>query len=171
MATRAATAGVLRHREIQAELQALGVSVRYKREFWLMRLIGFFFGKWFRESAWTTISTKTIWAPSGADLTRLDRHETVIRHELVHVRQMRWFPWPLRWVWHLSYLLLPVPFGFAWFRWRWEREAYMVQLCEGERTVNDVVDVLCGWKYGLTWPKPWARKWFIRESCDKHKAK
>jgi hypothetical protein len=76
----------------------------------------------------------------------------------VHIEQAR--RWPV--FWQLSYLLLPLPFGFAWFRWHWEREAYLVDLRAGRLTVDEVVETLWS-NYAWTWPKPWMRRWFERE--------
>lgn len=130
------------------------VRIRHKNESYLMRFLGIFLGKWFMESAWTTITPWTIWAPVGANLN----NPTVIEHEMVHVRQMRKW-WIL---WHLSYLLLPVPVLGAWCRWRWEREAYLVQIRARVRTIEQVVDTLW-WRYGFPWPRGAMRKWFRAE--------
>ena len=46
------------------------------------------------------------------------------RHELVHVRQ--WRRWHV--LFWIGYLLLPLPIGLAWCRWRFEREAYLEEL-------------------------------------------
>lgn len=140
-------------------LAVMGVRVRRKSESWLMRSLGFFLGAWFRERAWTTIGSRTIWAPDTANLARLDKHEVSVLHELVHIRQAR--HWPV--LFQLSYLLLPVPFFFAWFRWRWEREAYLVNIEYGTHSVEEVVDLLWS-KYGWCWPKTAMRKWFLEKT-------
>lgn len=144
-----------------AELAAAGVRVRLKAESrlmrvlgWLLRLIGV---RDFMMRFWTTIGPRTIWAPAGVSLAHLEAYALTIRHELVHARQAR--RWPV--VFQVSYLLLPLPFGLAWFRWRWEREAYLVQLRAGAMTVDEVVDTL--WRnYGWCWPRAWMRAWFKR---------
>ena len=113
----------------------------------------------FMECYWTTLA-RTIYFPRG--VTDPLEHREALEHELVHVRQ--WERWGV-YLW-LTYLFLPLPFGLAWFRWRWEREAYLVQIanardpqCEIER----VVAVL--WAgYGWPWPKPWMRRWFEKQS-------
>lgn len=105
------------------------------------------------ERTWITIG-RTIHHPDRADPTR---ETEIVAHELVHVRQWRrWGFW-----FGVAYLLLPLPIGLAWCRWRAEREAYLVQLrarpCEKE--VERLVAVL--WSaYAWPWPKPWMRRWF-----------
>lgn len=156
------TLSSLRAMELHAELQGLGVMVRDKRDSVLMQLIGamfFLLGKrrWFLDATWTTIGPRTIWAPRGTPLDRLDRYEDIVRHELVHIAQAR--RWPI--LWQLGYLLL-LPAGLAYVRWRSERAAYLVQIRMGTRTVEDVVKTLGGIGYLWCWPRPWMRRWFAK---------
>lgn len=147
-------------RNIELTLALMGVRVRHKSESWLMRALGFILGAWFMERAWTTVGGRTIWAPSSARLDRLVAYEVALLHELVHIRQAR--HWPL--VFQVSYLLLPVPFLFAWCRWRWEREAYLLNIRHGTHSVEEVVGLLWS-KYGWCWPKPLMRRWLMRRSA------
>ena len=65
-----------------------------------------------------------------------------------------------------SYLLMPLPFGLAWFRFRWEREAYLIQIAHAqdrEREITRVVDTLW-YGYGRPWPRRWMRRWFDQHS-------
>lgn len=154
------------------ELKTQGVKLVRKDNSRLMRVIGWFFNlfKWltkfdFMEDAWTTVGGKTIYFPvdyplSYEKLQGISSSEVTIRHELVHIRQARKYP-----VWfQVSYLLFPIFIFFAWFRWRWEREAYMVNIRAGA-DIDRIVDIL--WKvYLFPWPKPWMRKWF-REQVAK----
>lgn len=143
---------------IVAELAAAGITVRRKDESRLMCLLGFILGKWFMRSAWTTIGPKTIWAPTLAAVDKLGFYEHIIRHEMVHAAQARRLPV----LWQLAYLFPLLPLPCAYWRWRSEREAYMVNLRAGTHTVEQVVDTL--WhRYGWCWPKPWMRKWFAKE--------
>ncbi len=143
---------------VSDELNALGVRVRHKSESRLMCLLGFFLGARFMSHSWTTISGRTIWAPDRTRLDMLSVYAVIVRHELVHVKQARRLPL----LWQLSYALLPVPFLFAWFRWRWEREAYLVNLRAHTTTIETVVNTL--WSvYGWCWPKPLMRRWFWRQ--------
>ena len=79
----------------------------------------------FNERYWTTVG-RTIYYPAYVRDPRA--HPQIIDHELVHVRQ--WERYGL-WLW-ASYLLLPLPFGLAWFRFRWEREAYLPEIEQAE---------------------------------------
>lgn len=104
------------------------------------------------KSTWTTIG-RTIYAPVDC-YDPLDDHAS-IQHEMVHVKQ--WNQHGL-WFW-MSYLFLPVPIFFAWFRWRWEREAYLVDLKAGS-TPEQIVDALASGTYLWPWPKRWMLRWF-----------
>jgi hypothetical protein len=114
----------------------------------------------FMQHYWTTIG-RTIYYP--ACVADPLAHPIVLEHELVHVRQ--WQRWGvLMW---LSYLLLPVPFGLCWFRFRWEREAYLVELAHApdrEREITRIVDALW-YGYGFPWPRRWMRRWFERATA------
>ncbi len=100
----------------------------------------------------------------------LEGHRSVVEHEFHHVIDFE------RWgvLFAVSYLLLPVPFVFAWFRWRWEREAFLYQIVHYGRHIDDwtdadgnkrlgVVSVL--WSSYLCWPRAWMRAWF-RKATD-----
>lgn len=54
--------------------------------------------------------------------------------------------------------LTPLSIGFAWGRWRVERQPYLIGVRRG-RSIDRVVALL--WSdYLLTWPKPLMKKWF-----------
>ena len=113
---------------------------------------------WFpAPSMWTTLGT-TIWHPSNIDPLHPSRADIRV-HELIHVdQQVRWtVP-----VFLVCYLLLPLPFGLSWFRWRWEREAYMTQI-KNEDGIEPIVQLLGGFAYGWSWPRSLMRRWFLRE--------
>jgi hypothetical protein len=120
----------------------------------LLRCIG---QRDFLQCYWTTLARTVYYPGNVADPLA---HPGVLEHELVHVRQ--WERWGvLLWV---SYLLLPLPFGLAFCRWRWEREAYLVQLeraPDRAREIDRIVDALW-FGYGWPWPRPWMRRWFQR---------
>lgn len=112
----------------------------------------------FQARYWTTLG-RTIYYPTSVRDPRA--HPAILAHELVHVQQWARFG-VLLW---LSYLLLPLPFGLAWFRFRWEREAYLIQIAHAEdreREITRVVDTLW-YGYGRPWPRTLMRRWF-----DKH---
>ena len=101
---------------------------------------------------YTTIG-KTIWMPKGQNVVP----PRVLAHEMVHVKQWeKWGPLFL-----IAYLFLPVPFGFAYCRWRFEREAYLLDIKAG-LPIDAAVSVLR--QYGRPWPARWMRKWFEKKS-------
>lgn len=104
---------------------------------------------------WTTIG-HTIYAPADC-YDPLDDYVS-LEHELVHVEQ--WNRYGI-WFW-ISYLFLPIPFGLAWFRWRWEREAYSTELIYWW-TPEQIVDVLASRTYLWPWPKKKMLAWFQKE--------
>lgn len=68
--------------------------------------------------------------PASTSKEEAGRREAILEHEAVHVGQFRRFGFGSAWLGVLPmfflYVLLPVPIGFAYFRWRFEREAYAV---------------------------------------------
>ncbi len=120
----------------------------------------------FMDHYWTTIG-RTIYTPSYVG-DPYD-HLSILEHELVHVDQ--YARWSVLFL--ISYLALPLPIGLAWFRWKWEREAYLVQIRNSPdpaAEITRIVDSL--WSgYGWPWPRKWMRAWFEREAgnlagCD-----
>lgn len=76
-------------------------------------------GAWFFvSSAWKSYSSY--------------RRYAILRHEAVHMQQQQRLGLGNVWLgvlpFLLAYLLLPLPVGFAWFRYRWEREAFLVEM-------------------------------------------
>ena len=68
----------------------------------------------------TTIGSRVYVTPDWDGLPE-DVRIGVLRHERVHMRQFRRYTPPGM---ALLYLLVPFPFGLAWFRARFEQEAY-----------------------------------------------
>lgn len=88
----------------------------------------------------------------------------IVEHELEHVRQMaRWSV-----VGFLAlYFFAPIPVGFAWFRWKFERDAYAHQIRCGALSPVDCASKL--WRgYGWPWPYKRMLKWFEENAhtCD-----
>lgn len=103
----------------------------------------------------------TVYHPDDADPTA-DAHQDIMLHEWVHAEQRErltelFGPYLATLLWYIAYCLLPVPVGFAWFRWKWEREAYMSQIKLGELSPNDAVRLLTPYR---CWPKRRMLKWF-----------
>jgi len=145
-------------------LRERGVRLVPKGDSRLMRAAGLLLlgigNREFMQRYWTTLAHTVYYPASVGDPLA---HPDILEHELVHVRQ--WERWGvLLWI---SYLLLPLPFGLAFFRWYWEREAYLVQLLRAPdqpREIARVVDALW-FGYGWPWPRPWMRRWFERRLC------
>lgn len=72
------------------------------------------------DSYQTTIG-KTVYVTSDWDDWAPDRRYITLRHEAVHLRQFRRYTLPAMAV---LYVLLPLPMGLAYFRARFEMEAY-----------------------------------------------
>jgi hypothetical protein len=103
---------------------------------------------------------QTVWVTPTWDGRDYDLRTVTLRHERVHMRQFR------RWTWLgmvLLYGLLPLPMGVAYFRARFEQEAYAESIRataelfgmdrvrdEGYR--NDILGQFTGPAYGWMWP-------------------
>jgi|SRR3989339_246169 len=149
--------------ELEQYIINLGARFVPKEKSRLMKIMGWLL-KWignneFISRYWTTIGV-TIYYPEGVQ-DPLD-HPQVVEHELIHVEQ--WKKW---WIlFSISYLFLPIPFGLAWCRWRWEREAYLKAQLSQADDIESQLDYLVQtlWKgYGWPWPKKWMKNWFLRE--------
>jgi hypothetical protein len=153
--------------EIRERLRHHGAEVKPKSSSWVMRFCGWFLAiRWlwlwqinpdFMTRYWTVV-WKNVYYPSDEDFDlandeHVKAHASTFAHEFIHFDQRK--KWGI--LWALSYLLFPVPFFFAWWRWRWEREAYCVNRRNG-RSIEDCVNALH--KYGKPWPRPWMRRWF-----------
>lgn len=148
--------------EIRKVLLHEGVKLRTKKDSYFMRFIGWLLAftrinKRFMED-YITFMGSTIYFPVGYTPDPLNdnflrNNATTFAHEFVHLRQKKKY----KLLWYLSYLFFPLPFFLCWGRWRWEREAYLVNIKAGA-PVFTVVNSLHA--YGRPWPKPWMTKWF-----------
>ena len=123
----------------------------------LMKFIGFFYPA-FMTNLWTTIGD-TIYYPVDVKSPLAIKYYPIVRHEVVHIKQFKKYGLPL---FLFLYLLFPLPCFFSYFRWKFEREAYLHANIKTERDVDKVVDILAKY-YFYPWPKKWMRKWFITE--------
>ena len=149
--------------EIRTFLDAHGMEVRPKSASRLMRAIGWLLAACCINRHFLDRYTSVIWLhvyyPSSwgafdlASDSDVEAHAVTFEHEFVHTQQRK------RWhvLWAMSYLLLPLPFGLAWFRWYWERPAYLVNMRHG-RTAEQCADAL--WRYGWPWPRARMLAWF-----------
>jgi hypothetical protein len=111
------------------------------------------------ESFQTTIGN-TIYVTPDWDLLSVEQRYVTLRHEAVHLRQFR--RWTLPGM-AICYVLLPLPLGLAWFRARFEKEAYAesvraAQDVWGRDYVrqpgfrNSIIDQFLSASYGWMWP-------------------
>lgn len=127
------------------------VHFRLKDDLWVWRWLAKVFPP--LGSFWTT-TLNTIWLPLGSTQDRLREavkmQMPVVRHELVHVEQ-----------WRSLGVLFWIGYCLPYFRWRFERVAYKIQIEEGVFTPEQVADIL--WRnYLWPWPRRWMVKWFYK---------
>ncbi|HLU66626.1 MAG TPA: hypothetical protein VKZ63_10140 [Kofleriaceae bacterium] len=118
----------------------------------------------------TTIGTR-IYVTGDWERMSRDRRYLVLRHERIHMRQFRRFT-PVGMA--LLYLLVPLPIGLAYFRARFEMEAYAESIRAaaevfGPGHVRDpayrarTIRQFTGPAYGFMWPFPRAlERWYDR---------
>lgn len=124
-------------------------------------LIGVTFGRMrsYLDSFQTTIG-RTVYVTADWDDWSPDRRYVTLRHEAVHLRQFRRYTLP---VMAILYVLLPLPMGLAYFRARFEKEAYAetiraaaevhgVEHARSSAHRNYVIEQFMGASYGWMWP-------------------
>lgn len=124
-----------------------------------------------------------IGVPEGYDPSRPENQPT-LEHEREHIRQyhrygLGWLPLGMLVV-AILYAIVPLPLGFAYFRWRLEREAYAVGYraelklyaarpgvlppdvwARRRQLIEHGVAQLSGGSYGWAWlPSSQVRRWF-----------
>jgi hypothetical protein len=117
----------------------------------------------------TTIR-KTVYVTSDWDSHSADERYVTLRHEAVHLRQFRRWSLP---VMALLYLMLPLPMGLAYFRARFEWEAYAETIRAtdevfGRQAARElrahVVSQFTGPSYGWMWPfRRQVERWYDSE--------
>lgn len=145
----------------------------WKDESLLMRVIGLVlspFNDSFMRTYWTTIG-QTIYVPTGVELWKQGEkvhweadHWHILQHEDDHRAFFASYGIILT---AFLYLLFPIPIGLAWGRWVIERRAFLIDARSRPPTMRavfveeQVLPRLCGPDYLWTWPKSWARRWFL----------
>jgi hypothetical protein len=147
-----------------------GRVVEKKGWFWtllhyVVMVVTFGFNRDFLKGYYTTIGG-VVGYPTGWEKRSIEGRIAVLEHELVHIRQCAklgfgnvWVGFPL---YMITYLLLPLPVGLAYFRWCYEREAYahgirmrlLMQPHLRQRLIDSAVNQLTSGNYGWTWPFP-----------------
>jgi hypothetical protein len=151
------------------EIRAQGGRVVEKKGwFWrilhkLVVVVTFGGNRNFLKGYYTTIGG-VVGCPEGWEKSSLPSIISVLEHELIHIKQCKKFGLGSVWLglplYTIFYLLLPLPMGLAYFRWRFEREAYAhginirvhwePQLYD--RLIDNAVKQLTSGAYGWTWP-------------------
>jgi hypothetical protein len=124
-------------------------------------LVALTFGRMrsYLDSYQTTIGS-TVYVTEDWHAWPPDQRYVVLRHEAVHLRQFRRFTLPGM---AILYLLIPLPVGLAWFRARFEKEAYAESIRVAaevwgaefprRRDYRDhVIAQFTGASYGWMWP-------------------
>lgn len=141
--------------ELRAEFPKVRI-VEKTGWFWsLLALVAPNFVYGFTTTVRNTIFVSPAWNDSSV-YTPAER-VAILKHERVHLRQARRYTWPL---FAFLYLFIAFPIGLSYFRYRFEREAYLEDIRTGWNTVENVVQTLGGPLYLWCWPKSWVRKWF-----------
>ncbi|CAN5442703.1 hypothetical protein BH11MYX1_BH11MYX1_32650 [soil metagenome] len=116
----------------------------------------------------TTIG-KTIYVTSDWDAWPADRRYVTLRHEAVHLQQFRKYTLP---VMAVLYILLPLPMGLAYFRTRFEQEAYAETISAAAEVWGPaapreaayrarIISQFTGPAYGWMWPfKQGLERWY-----------
>lgn len=123
------------------------------------------------DSYQTTLGQRIYITPNWERRSHADRY-MVLCHERIHMRQFRRFTWPGM---TLLYLLLPLPMGLAYFRARFEMEAYAESIraaaeLYGKAHVREaefrdhILKQFSGASYGWMWPFPgYMARWYQRQ--------
>ena len=136
----------------------------------------------FLTDYYTTIGGVVGYPTEGSSRSLAERI-AVLEHELIHIKQCArlgfgkvWIGFP---IYMVLYLLLPLPIGLAYFRWRYEREAYAhginvrvaIEPHRYNGLIEEAVTELTTGAYGWTWPfKGTVRAYFHRHCANPKKA-
>lgn len=126
-------------------------------------------------SHYVTTLGRTIYVPDDFETWSPTRTWQILRHELVHVAQFERYGWALM---ILLYGLLPLPLGLAWFRARFEWEAYAetlravaesegIEAARSPALREEIVRRFTGPDYGWMWPFPGAVRRWIAEALER----
>lgn len=122
-------------------------------------------------SQYHTTLGQRIYVPDSWEEMSEDSRYVTLCHERMHMRQFRTFTWPGM---TLLYLLAPLPMGVAYFRARFEMEAYAESIRAGAEVWGDdyvlgeeykkyLLSQFTGASYGWMWPFPKKlERWYQR---------
>ena len=138
----------------------MDVKLKPRSSHWFLRFLNNFGG----GIAWTTLGD-TIYFPDAIEDPYL--FPEIIEHEKVHLKQYEQYGTPL---FLFLYIFVPLPVFFSYFRWKFEREAYLLEaklyIEQGRIDVDTIVEEMVKslWSfYGFVWPKSWMRNWFLKQ--------
>ena len=144
----------------------------YKRDSWLMRALSVLMVSTFMDSFVTTIGN-TVYLPNYWDEYDAATQCGLLRHERVHMRQARRLTFPL---FAFLYLLVFLPVGLAYFRARFEMEAYTESLAADKDYGDDfssdekkawLLNQFTSGNYGWMWPFPKTVEGWIDDAVAK----
>lgn len=136
------------------------VRILPKGSSWFMRILSvlLFFNRGFMGDFVTTIG-RMIWVPDDWTGWNALTRASILRHELVHLRQQEKYGMLL---YAVIYLLFPLPFGLAWGRAYLEKQAYEESIRAryvyfGSNSFTpayreQMVDYFTSSQYGWMWP-------------------
>lgn len=170
-------------KEWKAAAEKYGIQIRskdtYCRKLWkvcdfLLRVITFNQMRGFYTD-FTTTTGLTIVFPAGfRPQTAAKKDIIVLRHEMKHVKQCLALGFGNatlgKIIMAILYFCIPFPIGLAWFRYKFEREAYRISWYAARELgfkpdLNYYIELLTGPKYVWAWPfKKQVTKWF-KENC------
>ncbi len=124
-------------------------------------LVALTFGRMtsYLDSFQTTIG-RTVYVTPDWDSWEPDERYVTLRHEAIHLRQFRTYSTPGM---ALLYVLLPLPMGLAWFRARFEKQAYAESIRAAAEVWGaayprrdayrrHIIEQFIGASYGWMWP-------------------
>ncbi len=136
----------------------------------LLRIVTFNQMKSYLTGYYTTLGS-AVYVIDSWDAASERERILILRHERVHMRQFRRFS-PL--IFAIFYVFLPLPFGLAYFRARFEQEAYAETIrasaaLHGRAYVENpafrerIVSQFTGPGYGWMWPfRRSLNRWYDR---------
>lgn len=138
-------------------------ELKPRSSFWLTR----FLNKLGAGTNWMTIGN-TVYYPDAIEDPHL--FPEFIEHEKVHLEQYKKYG---TFGFLFLYLFVPLPFIFSYFRWRFEREAYVVQakmyIAEkrGNAEIFATTISMTLWNnYFFPWPPSLMKKWFLKKLSE-----
>ena len=136
------------------------IKLKPRSSFWLTR----FLNRFGAGSMWMTFKD-TIYYPDAIEDPYM--FPEFIEHEKVHIKQYEKYG---TFLFLFLYLLFPLPIFFAYFRWKFEREAYLVQAkmyIEEKRATPEYISESISkslWNhYFFTWPRALMKKWLLKQ--------